>query len=404
VRVAVLHPSFASLGGAELLAERQALELQALGHDVSVVSFALGALKERTPRVELVELARPFTAAASPWRVYERCSGVTRRAAEVLGNADCVLAHHTPATSLAVAIGLAARTVYYCHEPTRMFHRRAVSPALDATARNGASSAAVRAYRTSLARDARRRLLPFGIGWSGREEVASVRAVASVWANSGFTRELARDVYARDDIEVVPPFVAERSPPPRRERAPGSPLRLVTRSRLQATKNVETIVRAVAEGRRDGLELELDVVGDGDQRSSLGKLAFELGVAEHVRFHGYVSDAESRSIDERAHVFVLLPFDEPFGMVFVEAALAGHAVLGPDQGGPREILADGGFFAPAHDPSAVRAALADIAQMPSNELAARTASLRRSSLARYTASAFRARASAALAVFVERTR
>jgi glycosyltransferase involved in cell wall biosynthesis len=36
-----------------------------------------------------------------------------------------------------------------------------------------------------------------------------------------------------------------------------------------------------------------------------------------------------------------VPFDEPFGMVFPEAAARGLLLVGPDHGGPAEIL-DGG--------------------------------------------------------------
>jgi glycosyltransferase involved in cell wall biosynthesis len=39
----------------------------------------------------------------------------------------------------------------------------------------------------------------------------------------------------------------------------------------------------------------------------------------------------------------LLPVDEPFGMVFPEAAAHGLLLVGPDHGGPLEIL-DGGRF------------------------------------------------------------
>jgi glycosyltransferase involved in cell wall biosynthesis len=399
VRLAILHPSFEAFGGAEALVCEQARELAGLGHEVTLVSFALGRLRdEGVPGVKSAEIRRPLRSAAAELGAFEGWTGVDRAVNRALAGAERIIAQHPPASSFAVRAGFAARTIYYCNEPTRAFHRRAVSPALDALVARRANmgSFAERAYATSLARDARRRLVPFGLGWAGREERAAIARVAGVWANSAFTAELARRVYGRADVEVVYPFVAERPARPPLAPPAGGPLRVLTRTRLQPVKNVDALVRAVALARDGGLEVELDVVGDGSVRAELAALARALGVAAQVRVHGYLDAAASAELEARAHVFALLPFDEPFGLVFVEAALAGLAVLGPGQGGPREILAPGGFSAKAEDPAAIARAFAAIQAMPAAELEERRDTLRRSCLERFTAPAFRERMRALL--------
>ncbi|HTQ02959.1 MAG TPA: glycosyltransferase [Polyangiaceae bacterium] len=394
MRVAILHPSFESFGGAEALACGQARELAALGHEVTIVSFGLGRLRdEGVAGVRLTELRRPLQSAAGQLAVFERFTGVEDAVRHALAGADRVIAHHPPASSWAVRAGFAERTVFYCHEPTRAFHRRAVSPALDAVASAGSAppSNAKRAYAISLARDARRRLVPFGLGWAARDERRAVARVAALWANSAFTAGLARTVYGRADVEIVYPFVGERSARAVAEHPPAGALRVLTRTRLQPIKNVDLLIRAVALAAARGLDLELDVVGDGSLRVELAALAQSLGLGARVRLHGYLGDAASAELEAGAHVFALLPFDEPFGLVFVEAALAGLVVLGPDQGGPREILAPGGFSADASDVSAIAAEFARIRGTPRAELDVRRAALRQSCLERYTAPAFRDR-------------
>lgn len=398
MRLAIFHPSFESFGGAEALARDQSHELAALGHEVTIVSFGLGRLREEgAAGVSLVQIGRPLRSAAAELSVLEGFTGVDRALKRALAGADRIIAHHPPASSFAVRAGFAERTIFYCHEPTRAFHRRAVSPALEALAsrRSNAPSLAERAYATSLARDARRRLVPFGNGWAAREERSAVARVGAVWANSAFTAELARRVYGRSDVEVVYPFVAERPSRPPLALPPVGPLRVLTRTRLQPIKNVDALVHAVALSHERGDDVELDVVGDGSKRAELVALARELGVGASVRFHGYLDATASAELESRCHVFALLPFDEPFGLVFVEAALAGLVVLGPDQGGPREILAAGGFSASA-EPAAIARAFAEIRARPAQELEERRAALRRQCLERFTAPAFRERMRALL--------
>jgi glycosyltransferase involved in cell wall biosynthesis len=162
-------------------------------------------------------------------------------------------------------------------------------------------------------------------------------------------------------------------------------------------KNVDAVLRAVKLGLDRGLRLELDVVGEGTSRGALERLSRALEIADQVRFHGFLPAAESERVSRNAHVFVLLPFDEPFGMVFVEAALAGLSVLGPDCGGAPEILRHGGFLARPEEPEAIAGAIAAIDRATSVELAERNARLKRHCVEHYTRQAFARRVEALLA-------
>jgi glycosyltransferase involved in cell wall biosynthesis len=89
--------------------------------------------------------------------------------------------------------------------------------------------------------------------------------------------------------------------------------------------------------------VSLDVVGLGPQERNLIKLSSSLGLSQSVRFHGFMDSRDLERVRAQADVFALLPGDEPFGMVFPEAAAQGLVLLGPNHGGPGEMLAGGAF-------------------------------------------------------------
>jgi glycosyltransferase involved in cell wall biosynthesis len=168
------------------------------------------------------------------------------------------------------------------------------------------------------------------------------------------------------------------------------------RSRLQPIKNVDAVLRGVKLALEQGLDVELDVVGEGAARKRLKELGRELGLEARVRFHGFLKARESAQVSDTCHAFVLLPFDEPFGMVFVEAAFEGLAVLGPDGSGPLEVLSNGGFLARPEDPASIAASIATIHAASHEELSERHARLTRHCAALYTPRAFRERVGALL--------
>jgi phosphatidylinositol alpha 1,6-mannosyltransferase len=89
-----------------------------------------------------------------------------------------------------------------------------------------------------------------------------------------------------------------------------------------------------------------------------------------VRFHGFVSQSELSRIYEACEVFTLLPIDEPFGMVFPEAAARGLLMVGPDHGGPWEILDEGklGFVADPFSAESLSEIYRRIASMSDHEV------------------------------------
>src|SRR5215213_8508892 len=93
--------------------------------------------------------------------------------------------------------------------------------------------------------------------------------------------------------------------------------RLLCVGRLIPIKGHIVLLRAFAEARRQVPSLRLDIAGRGPLEPALRALAKELGIADAVRFLGYVSPVQG-AIEESAGV-VVPSMGEGFGMVALEA-------------------------------------------------------------------------------------
>jgi glycosyltransferase involved in cell wall biosynthesis len=85
----------------------------------------------------------------------------------------------------------------------------------------------------------------------------------------------------------------------------------------------------------------------------LRALAAELA-PRAITFHGFLERNALNEVASACDVFALLPLDEPFGLVFTEAMSRGLLCIGPDHGGPNEIL-EGGALGWTIDPFAPEA-------------------------------------------------
>lgn len=143
------------------------------------------------------------------------------------------------------------------------------------------------------------------------------------------------------DAEVVPSGV-EFSEFPRAPDAGSRPWgwRLLHVGRLDPRKGVHKVVEAFAACPP---EATLDLLGDGDSDylGELGRLAQQLGVHTRVRFARSERGAVA-SWYARADAVIFAPvWEEPFGLVPLEAMACGTPVVASPTGGSTEFLVDG---------------------------------------------------------------
>ena len=161
---------------------------------------------------------------------------------------------------------------------------------------------------------------------------------------------------------------------PFRQRPPPSegPTHVVAIGRLVEKKGFAYAVAAIAKLRGEGRDVVLDVIGDGPLRGELGRQASELGVSDHVRFHGPCpSDKVARLLDA-GHLFVAPSVtaaggDQDAATNTVKEAMAtGLPIIATQHGGFPEIISEGitGFLVPERDAGALAAQLEHLIDTP----------------------------------------
>jgi glycosyltransferase involved in cell wall biosynthesis len=137
--------------------------------------------------------------------------------------------------------------------------------------------------------------------------------------------------------------------------------------RLDPYKNVVRLVEAFAQVRaRVGYPLALTLVGPPDPRyPEAANRARELGVADAVRFTGFVTDAELAEAYRSADLLVHPSRYEGFGLQLIEAMRCGLPVVCTDGGAQPEVAGDAAVVVPAGDTAALATAIEATLASPS---------------------------------------
>ena len=152
------------------------------------------------------------------------------------------------------------------------------------------------------------------------------------------------------------------APDPDIVRTDGTPL-LLWVGRLQPWKGVDVALHALQEIPR----AHLMIVGDGETRADLERLAQGLGLAERVHFLGALPRERLPSIYAAADLLLATSFaSETFGIGLVEAQACGLPVVASRFGGFPEVIDEGrtGLLVPPRDPAALAAAVRSLIDDP----------------------------------------
>lgn len=149
----------------------------------------------------------------------------------------------------------------------------------------------------------------------------------------------------------------------RRARAGGGALRLLWTRRLDRLYRPEIFLDALARLRAKAVPFVATIAGDGALRSSLEERARAAGVADAVRFRGWIAASELRGLLASHDVYVSLSRSDSTSQSLLEAMAAGLVPVVSDVEGNREWVTHRreGYLVPGDDAEAVAAAIAEIA-------------------------------------------
>lgn len=378
LRISFIHRSLDVVGGGEVLLTDQARFLLERGASPSVrtLVFAPAAWGQRLGAVPVT--AWRTCAPADPRPRLTRSLG--RKHLEwllaELELAEAAIAMSYPVSSALGRAKSRAARVWYCLEAPRWLHPEEANPYLAKNAARAPERHGPHRYRTSLASPVG--ALPLvGRRRPSRREADrnGVAGLDALWALSEYTRDSVRRIYGGREADVIYPMVTFPTRPERGFGVSRDGLRVLSVTRLQWEKNLDTLLDGFALYKKTDPRATLDIVGTGPTLEPLREIAASLGIGNDVRFHGFLTDDELTRLAGRSDVFACLPLDEPFGLIFPEAIARGLLVLGPDHGGPVEILDHGRFgeLADPLDPEAIAAGLSRLARLSDEEAEKRRA-------------------------------
>lgn len=124
----------------------------------------------------------------------------------------------------------------------------------------------------------------------------------------------------------------------------GRPLKqLVAVGRFDRTKGFDYLIHAVRELVIRGIDVDLELVGDGDEAAALHRLSRRLGISDRVKFRGWLRSDEVKAVMKQstilAHPSAVL--DDAVPTVIKEAMALGTPVVASALAGIPELLDNG---------------------------------------------------------------
>jgi len=198
-----------------------------------------------------------------------------------------------------------------------------------------------------------------------------LNGAACVLIPSESLRAWVRSVARNAHVVCVPDPIASNVQPP-----PSRPNLVLFLGRMEPAKGVFDLLEAIAAVRIAVPDVRLVCAGDGD-RISVARYAERLGIADAVKFTGWVGPSGKRALFEAAAVFALPSYDEALPVSLLEAMAAGVPVVASAVGGIPEVVVDGvsGCLVAPGDKASLERALRRL--LTDSELATRIAAAAR---------------------------
>jgi glycosyltransferase involved in cell wall biosynthesis len=172
--------------------------------------------------------------------------------------------------------------------------------------------------------------------------------------------ELLKNGVAENKISLLSPYVDAVETA---ETQPSGKLKILFASQHVASKGLHLLFESLTKVKSD---FELTILGEGSRTPFYKDLAKEFGIAKKTIFAGFVNNPEDFYKRTDVAVFPSM-WQEPFGLVGIEAMAYARPVVAFDVGGVRQWLIDGknGIIVPERNTTLFAEALDKLAQNPS---------------------------------------
>lgn len=145
---------------------------------------------------------------------------------------------------------------------------------------------------------------------------------------------------------------------------------LVSAARLVPWKGFKMLIEVTAQLRTEYPDIELVIVGDGEERGVLEETAREHGILDQVRFTGRLSKEALGATIKAGDVFVLNTAYEGLSHQLIEVMDLGTPIVTTTAGGNSELITDGveGFLVAFNDKDALVESIKRVLNHPETQL------------------------------------
>jgi len=187
-------------------------------------------------------------------------------------------------------------------------------------------------------------------------------SAAVVVANSKGLRKLALEFMPNVDIRVIPNGIDTEKFYPSEKQHLTKPIQALTVCRLISRKRIDLLIRAVGRAKEFGLNIRLNIAGEGNLMWPLQKLANELNIADSVTFMGRVPAEQMPQLYRDNDIFVMSSAHEGMSNAMLEAMASGLPIITTRCEGVEELITDNGIVVEQADAEEIAAAIRQLLQ------------------------------------------
>ena len=326
LKIAVFHPRFDEVGGAELFIIKMSAELRKIGHTVDVYGVRVNPTFKEVKQLSNLSSSRIFYNSTLDF-IGVNLLGFSFLRILKKEKYDIINPHHYPAPFISVLLKklgfTRAKIIWMCHEPMRLLYDKDKS-------HWGVSEFGGKVIYYLLS--------PFR--WIDKWSIKNVDAIVS---NSNSTQAKVKEIYKRDSYIVNPGVDPDIFDPSKVvcDKYLTDKKCLLAVGRLRTRKNFDFLLRVFKKIIDISPDVVLRIVGEGPEKENLIRLIQSLNLEEHMELLSNVPQKDLVKLYKVCNLLVHPTKYEPWGMVILEAMAMGKPVVAISSSGPKEIIING---------------------------------------------------------------
>ncbi|WP_287584810.1 glycosyltransferase family 4 protein [Candidatus Borrarchaeum sp.] len=356
MKIALLHAFLNQKGGAENLVLWYSRHLIEKGHDVTIFTarFDYNLWLSEVKDLRIIEI---------PWLgdAYFLAPLARNKLVSKLSNFDIINFHNLNLSfSIALANKLSnkdtTKMVWYCHEPHRPLYHTITDAGLEhlysARMRTGSGLYDIYYLLEKLQKDISNKIHRI-------YDQNIVNKTDLILANSNYTSGLVKRIYNKDAKTCYPGIdITKFSDKGKVKESLNCENLILTIGFLRLVKNFDVAIKAMQYVVKTHRKTKLVIVGSGPERYRLLKLVKKLHLERNVLIQ-QLADKELVEYYGSSDVVLYIPFNEPFGLVPLEAMASKKPVVASNLSGPTETVQNNrtGFLVDPKDPKAAAIAI-----------------------------------------------